>query len=183
MSGVWIGKPAGGPVRGASGQSGSRYLQTERFRRRQDVPERVRCKDSASEHLTPPLFFPAADGVPPEERPGRISIENFHSTVGASPRDALPSVRAHEGGCGDEGDMEIRILAVACRFLAYPPISLIPISPFMGLRQRRGHLGEHTEPPEPSPNLHGLPGKPPACRRKKGPACLATMPGPSLSVR
>lgn len=28
------------------------------------MPARVRCKDSASEHLTPPLFFPAAGRIP-----------------------------------------------------------------------------------------------------------------------
>ena len=54
---MWIGKPTGGPVRKAFGWTGLRTLKVKRFGRRQDVPERVRCKDSASEHLAPSFIF------------------------------------------------------------------------------------------------------------------------------
>ena len=74
---VWTGKPTGGLVRKAFGQTGSRNLKAERFRRRQDVPARVRCKDSASEHLTPP-FICLAQAMPCRKNgKGPISLQIF----------------------------------------------------------------------------------------------------------
>ena len=73
---MWIGKPPGGPVRKASGRTGTEQSKIERFGRRQDVPERVRCKDSASEHLTPPIMSGSvgaarnAAWLPTKEEPG-----------------------------------------------------------------------------------------------------------------
>ena len=75
--------------------------------------------------------------------------EYLHPTVRASPRDALLPVWAYEGGYGDGGDWGIRRTTAFGRKNPYLHIPLIPISPFMGPRQRYGHSGEHTELPKP----------------------------------
>jgi hypothetical protein len=64
-------------------------------------------------------------------------------SAGAAPwSGSSPAARPDERGYGDEGDMEIRFLIVSKGLLffssPYLPISLIPISPFMGGCGQRG---------------------------------------------